>query len=254
MQNYVISLKSALERRQHIELEFSKNNIEFNFFDAITPDQAQQIAENLFPMCDLTYLSPVELACFISHIAVWQKAKSENQKYFGIFEDDIFLSKDSAQFLKSSDWISQDCKVIKIETFLEKVFLSGPTLNVFDRKLQRLNFKHFGAAGYILSVDAVDLLIRYIQNSKKIVPIDWYLFLTPIEDNAFQVFQLVPAICIQDKILNEDGMFDSFLESSRVQFEAPKLKLNVSQKIIRELRRVLFQLRVYFFARIIPFK
>lgn len=254
MQNYVISLKNASDRRQHIEHEFSKNNIEFNFFDAITPDQAQQIAENLFPMCDLTHLSPVELACFISHIAVWQKAKSENQKFFAIFEDDIFLSDQATHFLKSSDWITEEFKVIKLETFLEKVFVGGPTFNVLDRKLQKLNFKHFGAAGYILSVDAVDLLIRYIQNSKKIVPIDWYLFLTPIEDNSFQIYQLVPAICIQDKVLNEQVLFDSFLESSRVQFEAPKLKLKLNQKIARELRRLLFQLRVLFFAKTIPFK
>lgn len=38
MHNYVISLTSAIERRKHIESEFGKQDIPFEFFDAITPD------------------------------------------------------------------------------------------------------------------------------------------------------------------------------------------------------------------------
>lgn len=53
-----------------------------------------------FPECDLTRLTPTELACAISHIEVWKRAQAYNSKYFSVFEDDIYLGKDSHLFLK----------------------------------------------------------------------------------------------------------------------------------------------------------
>ena len=43
MQNYVISLTTSTDRRQHITQEFKKQDILFEFFDAIT--RAETVAE-----------------------------------------------------------------------------------------------------------------------------------------------------------------------------------------------------------------
>jgi glycosyl transferase family 25 len=45
MKNIVISLKTATARREHIVQEFGKQNIGFEFFDALTPDLARPLAE-----------------------------------------------------------------------------------------------------------------------------------------------------------------------------------------------------------------
>lgn len=44
LQNHVISLTTAHERRTHITNEFAKHNIPFDFFDAVTPgDRLNQV-------------------------------------------------------------------------------------------------------------------------------------------------------------------------------------------------------------------
>ncbi|MDY6536257.1 glycosyltransferase family 25 protein, partial [Acinetobacter faecalis] len=43
----VISLASAIERRKHIQNEFGKQALNFNFFDALTPNIAVPLAEKM---------------------------------------------------------------------------------------------------------------------------------------------------------------------------------------------------------------
>ena len=47
LQNLVISLKTAIDRRKHIEEQFESKNIAFQFFDALTPDFARPLAEKM---------------------------------------------------------------------------------------------------------------------------------------------------------------------------------------------------------------
>ena len=47
MKNYVISLKTASDRRQHIENQFSHHQVEYQFFNALTPDLAATMADKL---------------------------------------------------------------------------------------------------------------------------------------------------------------------------------------------------------------
>ncbi len=47
MKKFVISLSTATERREHIFREFSKKSINFDFFDALTPEPAAIFAKNL---------------------------------------------------------------------------------------------------------------------------------------------------------------------------------------------------------------
>lgn len=67
--NYVISLTTASDRRKHIQNEFDKQNISFEFFDAITPNQIDEYCIKF----DLTInktnkLSDAEKACLLSHV------------------------------------------------------------------------------------------------------------------------------------------------------------------------------------------
>ncbi|MGO1513314.1 MAG: glycosyltransferase family 25 protein, partial [Psychrobacter sp.] len=74
MKNFVISLQSATERREHINSEFGKHNVNFEFFDALTPDTAKDYALSLGLNLDSISLTPGELACMMSHVALWKKA------------------------------------------------------------------------------------------------------------------------------------------------------------------------------------
>ena len=49
--NYVISLSSASQRREHIIKEFGKHHIPFEFYDAITPSEClNQLIQTYLPI------------------------------------------------------------------------------------------------------------------------------------------------------------------------------------------------------------
>lgn len=254
LKNFVISLSSAIERRQHIEQVFNKQSIDFEFFDAITPEKACDLKEKYFPECCSDNISAADLACAMSHIGVWLRAKELGLKYVAIFEDDIYLGENATLFLNSSNWIPKNIDVIKLETFLTKIFLGDSAGKIHNRSLYQLKHFHFGGAGYILSLKAIDCLLAEIKMKKNILPIDWVLFHDPIYDNYIKIHQLCPALCIQDKVKNKEITFMSSLEEGRIQFESPKVKLKFLNKIKREIVRLIKQVKNLFFSRVIDFK
>ena len=87
MYNYVISLTSADQRREHIKQEFAKKEVDFQFFDAITPEVALVLVENMGLNYNNDYLSQGELACLMSHVSLWKKVVDKNLPYIVIFEE-----------------------------------------------------------------------------------------------------------------------------------------------------------------------
>ncbi|WP_261786244.1 glycosyltransferase family 25 protein [[Haemophilus] ducreyi] len=118
--NYVISLKTADARRQHIIQEFAKHNIPFQFFDAITLDLIEQKAKEF--NCDISNssLTKNEIACALSHIALWRLAKEKQLDYICIFEDDIHLGHNASAFL-DSHYIDTNVHLVKLEKHFKRV-------------------------------------------------------------------------------------------------------------------------------------
>ena len=257
MNNFVISLKSATERREHINNEFGKHNVSFEFFDALTPDTARDYAKNLGLNPDTTNLTSGELACMMSHIAVWKKAINKNLSYVTIFEDDVYLGKDANHLLNSTEWINPSWNVIKIEAFSKKALLSTTQYDVLSTKRQvvQLKGKNLGAAGYILSTKGAELLFNYTL-SCDLQPIDEIIFDLFIKKKTEPVYQMVPALCIQEMIFKERQDKLS-LPSSLEQERKHRMKLEKKQgfaKIQRELSRLTLQIKRAFIAKTILFK
>ena len=99
MKNTVISLTAAIDRREHIKTEFNKHNINFEFFDALTPSVAEAYAKKLCTNFESSNLSGGELACMMSHVSIWQKMIDESIPYLAIFEDDVYLGEDAEYLL-----------------------------------------------------------------------------------------------------------------------------------------------------------
>ena len=79
MKKFVISLSTATERREHIFREFSKKSINFDFFDALTPEPAAIFAKELNLKINEQSLTKGEVACFMSHVFLWKKMITENR-------------------------------------------------------------------------------------------------------------------------------------------------------------------------------
>lgn len=123
MPNFVISLASALQRREHIQTEFRREGIEF--IDAVTPHKAVPISQQLgFDLSAVKHLTETEKACLLSHACLWQYALSAGIPVITIFEDDVCLGKNACLYLKGQidrqlPSTQSPIDILKLETFDE---------------------------------------------------------------------------------------------------------------------------------------
>lgn len=243
MENFVISLKSASDRRAHIQEQFGDKQIPFQFFDAIEPSQIDAQAEKINFEIRQGDLSRNELACLLSHVSLWQKAVDEKMPAIAIFEDDVYLSDDAELFLNDFDWLKFD--IIKLEKVSHTAILALEIIDVFSNKkflLRKLLKPHLGAGGYILSQEAARDLLSFLKKMIVLDHVDQILFNKYIYEGCFPVFQLNPVLCVQDCILNPSKQkFKTTLQWR----EKKKIKYNFFEKIKREWYRFLKKILEY---------
>ena len=245
MKSVVISLKSATARREHIEKEFGKQQVDFNFFDALTPDLAKPLAEKMQLKLQDHFLTPGELACFMSHVSLWQKMVDENIPHMAIFEDDVFLGEDAGKVLNQSTWIKSNWDIIKIEAFATKILRSKVAIEIpsTERKVFQLKGKNLGTAGYILSLNGAKKYLDYI-NHIQLIPLDELMFKKFIENCTHPVFQMEPAVAIQEMMLYPETrtvLSSDLLAERKVRMRQQKKK--GLKKIEHELWRIFNKLK-----------
>lgn len=241
----MISLTTEIKRRKHIQQEFDKQNIKFEFFDALTPDRALPLVQAMGLRFDEHDLSKGELACFMSHVSLWQNMVDNNISYMTIFEDDIHLGQHVVKFLTQSDWIPKDTDIVKLEAFNPYVFVSkARQIRVGDRGLYELKSKHVGAAAYVLSQRAAKILLNEILQREALKPLDHIIFDDYIYNMQFNIFQVLPAPCIQDdrKQILDKKLYSALEIERRNRFKIQTKQKGVLAKIKKELLRILLQL------------
>lgn len=244
MKNYVISLATATDRRQHITAEFGKQGIVFEFFDAVTPNDVDELANKFNINIQNANLTKGELACFFSHLCLWQKAVDDNLDYLAVFEDDVYLGENTHLFLRDGDWIPNDCELIKIEHYLDKLMLGKSISGIYGRHIKPLKEFNWGTAGYIIHKSMIGKLMHVITNQFKTnaEPIDHIMFETAILKYNLPIYQMTPALCVQSDRPQQSGKIKSMLEQERRSRmnNQPKLKpkLTLSQKINKRFERI----------------
>ncbi|WP_332605758.1 glycosyltransferase family 25 protein [Acinetobacter sp. ESBL14] len=258
MKKFVISLSSATERRSHISSQFEGQGIAFNFFDAVTPDIAARDAQAMKLSIHESYIAKGELACFMSHVHLWQKIVDENISHMAIFEDDIHLGEKADLFLNHSDWIENDWHLVKLEAFTPKVILGSKCKDFPDvgRAIYKLPGKNLGTAGYILSLQGAKFLLNEIKKIDYIIPLDNFMFEYIVKNHGFEMYQMQPALCIQDTILHyrsSSVQLRSQLTSERKKRMRAN-KVGGLQKALVEIARIAAQLKIIFFACRVTYK
>ena len=222
MNNFVINVKENKKRQEHIKIQFQ--NIEFSFFEAITPTNLKEILDNNLPNLHNSILSPVEKACFMSHFLLIKKCVDDNLPYITIFEDDVFLNQDAKLFLNDDKWLFDNFNleekiVIKLETKLSELLLEKTEIKFNNYNFEKIKSKNNGCGAYIISNSASKYflkLLNQLSENPLIKPIDDILFEDLIKDKNFKFYQINPAICIQDIILNQEQYsLTSHLETER---------------------------------------
>ncbi|HFA7043400.1 TPA: glycosyltransferase family 25 protein, partial [Neisseria gonorrhoeae] len=186
MQNHVISLASAAERRAHIAATFGSRGIPFQFFDALMPSERLEraMAELVPGLSAHPYLSGVEKACFMSHAVLWKQALDEGVPYIAVFEDDVLLGEGAGQFLAEDTWLQErfdpdSAFVVRLETMFMHVLTSPSGVADYGgRAFPLLESEHCGTAGYIISRKAMRFFLdRFaVLPPERLHPVDLMMF------------------------------------------------------------------------------
>ncbi|HEZ5565138.1 TPA: glycosyltransferase family 25 protein [Neisseria meningitidis] len=229
MQNHVISLASAAERRAHIADTFGRHGIPFQFFDALMPSERleQAMAELVPGLSAHPYLSGVEKACFMSHAVLWKQALDEGLPYITVFEDDVLLGEGAEKFLAEDAWLQErfdpdTAFIVRLETMFMHVLTSpSGVADYCGRAFPLLESEHWGTAGYIISRKAMRFFLQHFAmlQPEQIKPIDLMMFSDFFDKEGMPVYQVSPALCAQElhytKFHNKSSVLGSLLEDKR---------------------------------------
>jgi Glycosyltransferase involved in LPS biosynthesis len=238
MISFYINLDTAQKRRDFMERQFSEMGIATHRISAVTIEELSKKPNGIEfgnrmgrPWLD------GEKATFLSHRECWKRIVEGNHDFGAIFEDDVHFSADAADFISEDTWIPPYIDVVKLETYLTKTTLSKRRIPAHSRFLHRLEDKHLGGAGYVLSRNAA---VKLLSASTKVeMPVDHLIF-DPDFNSDLSVWQLCDAICIQDdRMFQGNSEFKSQVtDSSNISARKRRGKMSNGAKILRELRRV----------------
>lgn len=249
--NFVISISTADKRRNHIIKQFGQQSIPFEFFDAFTPSERlnDHLQSYLPNVASTPKLTMGEKGCLMSHFMLWKKCVNENLDYITLFEDDILLGEDAERFLAEDEWLKvrfnfQEIFVLRLETFLMpvKIEKQEKILPYHQREIDILKSKHFGTAGYVISHGAAKYLMEVFEkfSSEEIKPIDEIIFNQLIDVPRYRVYQLNPAICVQELQLNqENSVLTSELQQERKKNTASHTKKTLKYRLTRMKENIL---------------
>ncbi len=203
---YVINLDRAEDRLAHMHRELARAGVEFERVAAadgaaLPADIVEDFRRNrIFAKPD-GWL-PGEVGCFLSHFEAWRRIADREDAWAAVFEDDVHVSPDLGPLLASNSWIPAEADVVRLEAN-RSMRLSGgrPVEAAPGRRVYRARSGTPGAAGYILAKRAA---VRLIETSPELHSIpDVFLFKPKISPVAFALrrYQVVPAVCIQDEML-----------------------------------------------------
>lgn len=249
MNNFVISVKTAADRRDHIHTMLSLAQIDYTFFDAVEHNDIAQALVEFELQHKPSELKNNELSCLLSHLYLWKKISNSSHDYIAIFEDDIHLGEHAPLFLSNTAWIPKGIEIIKLEYFYSHIAMNNhDSIKVADgRELRVLTDKHLGCGGYILSKHAATVLLNFVRDYHKILPVDHYIFNFFLLTKQIEIYQMYPALCIQDhKLKTNSKNFSSHLANERQMRKGEgqyKIKLGFTQKISKEVCRIGQQMR-----------
>ena len=233
-----INLDRATGRRTHMEAEAARTGLPLSRQEA-TDGRAMspETYERWHPKAGgMHRLSPLEVACFLSHRAAWAEIAEGAAPYGAVFEDDLTFADDAANNLTRDDWIPAGADLIKIETTARKAMLAPPFLDQPNgRMLARLTSRHLGAGGYVLSRDFARRLLA--ATDPIAVPVDYALFSEPLAAvPGASLWQLSPAICVQ-QVRTSEQFLPKDAEWSGLDAARRGIKRTGLAKIWREVTR-----------------
>ena len=150
-------------------------------------------------------LTRYELACLESHRSAWLKFLASAESLACFLEDDLHVQPGFAALLSETKWVPKDAHSVKLDTYFQKVRLGERRSARAERGIARLYSRHESAAAYILSRDGATRYLELTERARQ--PADYAVFPNAPRRLGLSIYQLVPAIAIQDHLLKSGKRF-----------------------------------------------
>jgi glycosyl transferase family 25 len=191
MNVYLINLDRNPDRLAHMRNQL--NGIAFERLSALDGSNQPPTAKGL---------TRFELACLESHKVAWRKFLHGPESQACFLEDDLHIWPGFAALIGGEAWIPRDAHSIKLDTYLQPVELGDRRAAIGGRELARLHSRHQSSAAYILTREGA---ARYLElTAGNSMPADYSLFPNHPRRAGLRIYQLCPAIAIQDHLLLPD--------------------------------------------------
>ena len=188
MKVYLINLDRDPERLAHMRKQL--NGVAFERISAVDGSNDAPTTKGL---------SRFELACLESHKLAWRQFLNGPEGHACFLEDDLHVWPSFAALTGSGSWIPSDAHSVKLDTYLQKVELGEKRVAIEGRQIARLYSRHHSSAAYILTRAGA---ARYLElNASPALPADYALFPNHPRRFGLRIYQLCPAIAIQDHLL-----------------------------------------------------
>lgn len=193
MMVYLINLDRHTDRLAHMRAQLA--GIAFERIVAVDGSQK--------PKAD-GGLTPSELACLLSHRNAWRRFLDSPDAHACFLEDDLHLKNGFSALVRDGSWIPEDAHSVKLDTYLQRVRLADRRPVLDGREVASLYSRHESSAAYVLTRPGA---VRYLElTSIPSLPADYALFPKNPWRLGLRVYQLAPAVAIQDHLRSpEEG-------------------------------------------------
>ncbi len=222
MKIYLINLDRHPERLAHMRQQL--DGVAFERISAVDGSKDPPTTKGL---------SRFELACLESHRLAWRQFLAGSEAHACFIEDDLHIRAGFAALTESGSWIPSDAHSVKLDTYLQKVELGDKRVAIEGRRIARLYSRHHSSAAYILTRKGADRYLRLTASCS--LPADYALFPNHPRRLGLRIYQLCPAIAIQDHLLEPDQGGQAFATTMAAADRLAKLRgFSTLEKLGRE--------------------
>ena len=225
MKTYLINLDRDAARLAHMRNQL--NGVAFERISAVDGSNAPPTTDGL---------TRFELACLESHQTAWRQFLSGPEAHACFLEDDLHIWPGLETLTGSGAWVPSDAHSVKLDTYLQKVELGEKQVAIGGRHVARLYSRHQSSAAYILTRKGA---ARYLDlTASASLPADYALFPSHSWRLGLRIYQLCPAIAIQDHLLKPGQGGKAFTTAMATDGSATRRPASTPEKLWRESVRL----------------
>ena len=196
-----------------MEQQLTAHKLAYLRIAAINGAHSKPQQDPSFSVPDRSRLGAAEIGCLLSHAKAWRLIAQGEAEHGLVLEDDIHVSDDFGDLIRSMSLDAEEFCIHKLETFRATVTLvRRPAYTVRNRRAHRVETNHGGAGDYILNRKTAAHLLDYVDLFDEAIDIELF---EPNRRkiNNLTIYQWVPAPCIQDFLVKEPECKKSFVSN-----------------------------------------